>query len=108
TFLGQGVVVAWVVHPERRGVRHHPARVERGTQRADLGPGDRARDRANVFPPRHRDRGKFMQSTKISSKSGCAASETCSIRPATASACARSVSDTRQSCAPSEAALPTY
>src|SRR5262249_47650772 len=56
----------------------------------------------------HQPRGKFMASTKICSKSGCAANETCSIRAAIVSACARSACERGQRRAPSEAALPTH
>ena len=51
--------------------------------------------------------GKFMLSTKMSWKSGCAARETCSMRAASRAARARSGSDRRVSCAPRAAALPT-
>ena len=48
-----------------------------------------------------------MHSTKMASKSGWAASETCSMRRAITSARARSASETSASWAPSAAALPT-
>ena len=100
----QGVEVARVVLAERRRVGHEPAGVDEvlraPTSVPTIGAGMRSR-RA------HHGRGKFMQSTKICSKSGWAASETCSIRPAISSARARSASESRQSWAPSEAALPT-
>src|SRR5262249_33926395 len=104
-FLGERVIVPRIVHAERGRVRHHPARVERGAQRPDLGTGHGPGDRAYLVALDHRACGKFMQSTKTPSKSGCAASETCSIRAATARTL--SVSETRQSGAPSDAALPT-
>ena len=51
--------------------------------------------------------GKFIASTKRSWKSGCVASERCSMERASRSARARSASDTSASWAPRAAALPT-
>src|SRR6185436_11089609 len=89
------------------GVRHEPACVDL----ARHGP-RRLADDARIDP--HADAGhaasrpgKFIASTKMLSKSGCAASETWSMRRARASARARSTSDMRASSAPSAAALPT-
>src|SRR3989441_1159374 len=97
------VVVPGVRLAERRGVRHEPARVDRLAHRADL-----EADQLRGDHTTHTGGGKFMASTKIRSKSGWAASETCSMRAATLSARRRSVSETRQSWAPSAAALPTW
>src|SRR5262245_33810295 len=100
-----GIEIAPVALAEGGRIGHEPARVDVSRDGSYLGADDRARDRAGG----HRDGGgKFMQSTKMSSKSGCAASDTCSILRAMVAARARSGSDKRQSWAPRAAALPTY
>ena len=120
-----GVEVLGPVLAEGGRVGHEPAGVDlvlaRAHRDADGGRGNAHVSRApHHRAPHHRAphptlspsvrgrvRGKFMQSTKMVSKSGCAASETCSMRPAITSARARSASETSASCAPSAAALPT-
>jgi len=104
---GQRVEVPRSALAQRRRVRHQPAGVDLVGHRPDHGPDEVGGDGGGRGRRRH-GRGKFMASTKICSKSGCAASETCSMRRAIESARARSGSDSRQSWAPSEAALPTY
>ncbi len=111
----RGVEVLGRVLAERGGVGHEPAGVHFVLARADRdadGGGGNAHEvqaRHPALSPEERGgvRGKFMQSTKMDSKSGCAARETCSMREAMVRARARSASDTRASCAPSAAALPT-
>src|SRR5207249_8171457 len=104
--VGRGrVVVARIALAQRGRVGHEPASVGGDRGGADFEGGQtRGVERGR----RHQPRGKFIASTKICSKSGCAASETCSIRPAIVSARARSASESRHSCAPREAAFPTY
>ena len=100
---------ARVALPEARRVCHEPACVDRGRERTDLAAHDGRRDRRRhgALSPAVVGGGKFIQSTKICSKSGWAASETCWKRAATCAARARSGSESRQICAPSDAALPT-
>src|SRR5574341_1493647 len=62
----EGVVVAGVGLAERRRVGHEPARVDGLAERADLDADHLRGDRTGAGV--HEDGGKFMESTKISSK----------------------------------------
>src|SRR6266540_1618330 len=120
----RGVVVARVGLAEARGVGHQPPRIDLMRDGADPDADEGARELhvavrgAAVGEPSESDEwsgpglptpvlaGKFIASTNTSWKSGCVASDTCSIERAMRSARARSASETRHIWAPSEAALP--